>query len=118
MSGRLELEQEREEELRTCVSKPTGSRCWGRRCPRTWMSMGERLPSGSSFSITKGAATYCCLKMMMLGLTPSSREKSASNREPACGIGSRADGEAESVLNLPFSHLPKWVLSLPPNNFT
>lgn len=30
----------------------------------------------------------------------------------------RADGEAESVLNLPFSHLPKWVLSLPPNNFT
>lgn len=81
--------------------------------------MGKSLPSGCSFSMTKGAVTYCCLKMMMLGLTPSSREKSTSNRDPACGNRAHAQmkrlGQIRSLLSFA---LPKGVLlSLPPNNF-
>lgn len=57
----------------------------------TWMTMGRSRPSGWSLSMTRGAVTYCCFKMITLGLTPSSMEKSASNRDPAWRGGAGID---------------------------
>lgn len=53
--------------------------------------MGKSFPSGCSFSITRGAATYCWVHRMTLALIPSSKEKSASNSVP-CWMGAEGKG--------------------------
>lgn len=61
--------------------------CWEGECPEhlTWMTMGSNFPLGSIFSMTRGAARYCCFPLITLAGIPSSRIKSASNREPFWG---------------------------------
>lgn len=51
----------------------------------TWMTTGSSFPSGRIWSITRGAARYCFSPRITLAGIPSSRLKSASNREPLCG---------------------------------
>lgn len=78
-----------------------GSRGWGEQraaggggCPGclTWMTRGSSFPLGVIFSRTRGAARYCFSPRITLVGIPSSRMKSASNRERFWGEEERARG--------------------------
>lgn len=56
---------------------------WKGECPEhlTWMTRGSSFPLGSILIMTRGAARYCFSPLITLAGIPSSRIKSASNRE-------------------------------------